>query len=97
MIPAGGAEEGSSHAQGVLLATLSYGFAINITPPLQAKNGAVVLMSSALDRSFVHTYLLPVASPALGACLRYETVNGPARGSTPITIARAFLASHRSR
>lgn len=51
LISLGSAGQGSSQAQGVLLvlaATVCYGFAINIAPPLQAKYGAVVLMSSVL-------------------------------------------------
>lgn len=51
LVSLGSAAEGSSQAQGVLLvlaATVCYGFAINIAPPLQAKYGAVVLMSSVL-------------------------------------------------
>jgi len=51
LISFGLAGEGSSEARGVLLvlaATICYGFAINVAPPLQAKYGAIVLMSSVL-------------------------------------------------
>lgn len=43
--------EGSSETRGVLLvvlATLCYGIAVNIAPPLQAKYGAITLMSGVL-------------------------------------------------
>ncbi len=51
LISLGSAAEGSSQAKGVVLvlaATFCYGFAINLAPPLQAKYGGVVLMSSVL-------------------------------------------------
>ena len=51
LVSLGSAGEGASQTQGVLLvllATLCYGFAFNIAPPLQAKYGAVVTMSSVL-------------------------------------------------
>jgi len=51
LISFGSAGEGSSQARGVvliLIATACYGFAINIAPSLQAKYGAIVLMSSVL-------------------------------------------------
>jgi len=51
LISFGSAGEGSSEARGVLLvlaATVCYGFAINVAPPLQSKYGAIVLMSSVL-------------------------------------------------
>lgn len=58
MVSLGSAGEGSSQASGVvliLLATLCYGFAFNIAPPLQAKYGAVVLMSGVLGVAAVLT------------------------------------------
>lgn len=51
LISLGSASEGSSQAKGVLLvlgATVCYGFALNVAPPLQAKYGSIVLMSSVL-------------------------------------------------
>lgn len=51
LISLGAAGEGSSETQGVLLvllATICYGFAFNIAPPLQTKYGAIVLMSNVL-------------------------------------------------
>lgn len=51
LISLGSAGEGSSQTRGVVLvlaATACYGFALNIAPPLQAKYGAIVLMSSVL-------------------------------------------------
>lgn len=51
LISLGSASEGSSEAQGValiVLATVCYGFAFAIAPPLQAKYGAIVLMSNVL-------------------------------------------------
>lgn len=51
LISLGSAGEGSSETRGVLLvlaATVCYGFAINLAPPLQAKYGSVVLMSTVL-------------------------------------------------
>ena len=56
LVSLGSASDGSSEAQGVLLvllATVCYGFAFNIAPPLQAKYGAVVLMSSVLSGATV--------------------------------------------
>ena len=50
-ISLGSAGEGSSETRGVLLvlaATVCYGFALNVAPPLQAKYGSIVLMSSVL-------------------------------------------------
>ena len=52
LISLGSAAEGASQARGVLLvllATVCYGFAMNVTPALQAKYGAVVLMSNVLS------------------------------------------------
>ena len=51
LVSLGSAGEGSSEARGVLLvlaATLCYGIAFNIAPTLQARYGAVVLMSNVL-------------------------------------------------
>ena len=51
LISLGSSGGGSTQTRGVLMvlaATLCYGFAINIAAPLQAKYGAVVLMSSVL-------------------------------------------------
>ncbi len=51
LISLGSSGGGSTETRGVLMvlaATLCYGFAINIAAPLQAKYGAVVLMSSVL-------------------------------------------------
>ena len=51
LVSLGSAGEGSSEAKGVLLvllATLCYGFALNMASPLQAKYGAIVLMSNVL-------------------------------------------------
>jgi len=51
LISLGSAGEGGSEARGVLLvlgATVCYGFALNVAPPLQARYGAIVLMSSVL-------------------------------------------------
>lgn len=67
LISLGSAGQGSSQAQGVLLvlaATVCYGFAINIAPPLQAKYGAVVLMSSVLGVASV--LVVPYALIDLG-------------------------------
>lgn len=58
LISLGSAAEGSSQLQGVLMvigATVCYGFAFNIAPPLQAQYGAVVLMSSVLGVASVLT------------------------------------------
>ncbi|MEM7095052.1 MAG: DMT family transporter [Actinomycetota bacterium] len=68
LVSLGSAGEGSSQAQGVLLvlaATLCYGFAFNIAPQLQAKYGAVVLMSSVLSIATVAT--VPYAIVDLGS------------------------------
>lgn len=67
LISLGSAGQGSSQAQGVLLvlaATACYGFAINIAPPLQAKYGAIVLMSSVLGVASV--LVVPYALVDLG-------------------------------
>lgn len=51
LVALGSAGEGSSELRGVLLvlgATVCYGVAINLAPPLQARYGAVVLMSTVL-------------------------------------------------
>ena len=68
LISLGSAAEGSSQAQGVLLvllATVCYGFAFNIAPPLQAKYGAIVLMSNVLGIASV--LVLPLALVDLGS------------------------------
>lgn len=67
LISAGSASGGSSQIQGVLLvlaATGCYGFAINMAPPLQAKYGAIVLMSSVL--SVASVLVVPYALVDLG-------------------------------
>lgn len=67
LVSLGSAGEGSSQARGVvlvLLATLCYGFATNMAPPLQAKYGAIVLMSSVLTVASV--LVLPYALVDLG-------------------------------
>lgn len=67
LISLGAAGDGTSQARGVLLvlaATLCYGFAINIAPPLQAKYGSIVLMSSVLGVATV--LVLPYAFVDLG-------------------------------
>ncbi len=51
LVSLGSAGEGSSEARGVLLilaATVCYGIAFNVAPPLQARYGSVVLMSDVL-------------------------------------------------
>ncbi len=66
-ISLGSAGDGSSEVQGVLLvlaATLCYGFALNIAPPLQAKYGSIVLMSSVL--SIASVVVAPLALVDLG-------------------------------
>lgn len=67
LISLGSAGQGWSEARGValvLLATVAYGFAINIAPPLQAKYGAIVLMSSVLGIATL--FVLPYALVDLG-------------------------------
>lgn len=67
LVSLGSASEGSSQAQGValvLIATVCYGFAINIAGPLQAKYGAIVLMSSVLTVAMVAVF--PLAFVDLG-------------------------------
>lgn len=67
LISLGSAAEGSSQAKGVLLvllATVCYGFAMNMAPPLQAKYGAVVLMSSVLTVATI--CVVPYAMVNLG-------------------------------
>ncbi|MEL7156948.1 MAG: DMT family transporter [Actinomycetota bacterium] len=67
LVSLGSAGEGSSQARGVLLvlgATVCYGFAINIAPPLQARYGAVVLMSTVLTVATV--LVIPAALIDLG-------------------------------
>ncbi len=67
LISLGSAAEGGSEAQGVLLvllATLCYGFAMNVAPPLQAKYGAIVLMSNVL--SLAALFCVPYALVDLG-------------------------------
>ncbi len=60
LISLGSSSGGSTEILGVVLvlaATLCYGFAVNIAPPLQAKYGAVVLMSEVLG--FATIWVLP--------------------------------------
>jgi len=67
LISLGSAGEGSSEARGVLLvlgATFCYGIAFNIAPPLQAKYGAIILMSSVLTVASV--LVVPYALVNLG-------------------------------
>jgi len=67
LISLGSAAEGSSQLQGVVMviaATVCYGFAFNIAPPLQARYGAVVLMSSVLGAASIVT--LPYMLVTLG-------------------------------
>lgn len=67
LVSLGSAGEGPSEARGVLLvlgATACYGIAINLTPPLQARYGAVVLMSDVLGIATV--LVLPFALVDLG-------------------------------
>lgn len=62
LVSVGSAGEGSSEARGVMLilaATVCYGFAINMASPLQAKYGAIVLMSSVLGTATV--FVAPLA------------------------------------
>ena len=67
LISLGSAGEGSSEAKGVvlvLLATLCYGFALNMASPLQAKYGGIVLMANVLTVATVLT--VPFAMVNLG-------------------------------
>lgn len=67
LISLGSAGEGSSEAKGVLLvllATLCYGFALNMASPLQAKYGGIVLMANVLLVAAVLTF--PFAMVNLG-------------------------------
>lgn len=67
LISLGSAGGGSSETRGVLLvlaATVCYGFALNLAPPLQAKYGAIVLMSSVLGIAAV--LVAPLALVNLG-------------------------------
>ena len=60
LISLGSASGGTTEAFGVLLvllATLCYGFAVNIAPPLQAKYGAIATMSEVLG--FATIWVLP--------------------------------------
>ena len=60
LISLGSASGGNTEVLGValvLLATLCYGFAVNIAPPLQAKYGAVVAMSEVLGYATI--WVLP--------------------------------------
>lgn len=66
LISLGSAGEGSSETRGVLLvlaATFCYGFALNLAPPLQAKYGAIVLMSSVLSIATVLVAPLALIDP----------------------------------
>ena len=68
LVSLGSAGEGASQARGVVLvlaATVCYGVAINLAPPLQARYGAVVLMSDVLAIATV--MVLPPALIDLGA------------------------------
>ncbi len=68
LISLGSAAEGASQARGVLLvllATVCYGFAMNLAPALQAKYGAVVLMSNVLSVATI--FCAPYALVDLGA------------------------------
>ena len=67
LISLGSAGEGSSQAKGVvlvLLATVCYGFALNMASPLQAKYGGIVLMANVLSVATVLTF--PYAMVNLG-------------------------------
>jgi len=67
LISLGSSADGGSQAQGVvllLLATVCYGFAINMAAPLQARYGALVLMSSVL--SIATVAVVPYALVDLG-------------------------------
>ena len=67
LISLGSAGEGSSQAKGVLLvllATVCYGFALNMASPLQAKYGGIVLMANVLTVATVLTF--PYAMINLG-------------------------------
>ncbi len=67
LISLGSAGEGSSEARGVLLvlaATVCYGVAFNIAPPLQSKYGAVTLMTAVLQVATV--LCIPYALVDLG-------------------------------
>lgn len=67
LISLGAAGEGSSQARGVLLvlgATTCYGFALNMAPPLQARYGAIVLMSNVMTVATIA--VLPYALIDLG-------------------------------
>jgi drug/metabolite transporter (DMT)-like permease len=67
LISLGAASDGSSQAKGVALvlaATVCYGFAMNLAPPLQAKYGAITLMSSVLGVASV--LVVPYALVDLG-------------------------------
>lgn len=67
LISFGSAGEGSSEAKGValvLLATVCYGFALNMASPLQAKYGGIVLMANVLAVATVLTF--PFAMVNLG-------------------------------
>lgn len=59
LISLGSAGEGASQTKGVvlvLLATVCYGFALNMASPLQAKYGGVVLMANVLTVATVLTF-----------------------------------------
>lgn len=67
LISAPSLTESSSQARGVLLvlgATVCYGFAINLAGPLQAKYGAVTLMSAVLGLATI--WVTPFALVSLG-------------------------------
>jgi len=67
LISLGSAGQGSSQTKGVLLvllATVCYGFALNMASPLQAKYGGIVLMANVLTVATVLT--IPYALIDLG-------------------------------
>lgn len=67
LVSLGSAGEGSSETRGVLLvlaATVCYGVAFNLAPPLQARYGAIVLMSEVLATATI--VVAPLALIDLG-------------------------------
>ena len=73
LISFGSSSGGSTEVLGivlVLIATLCYGFAVNIAPPLQAKYGAIVTMSEVLG--FATIWVLPFGILSLPGA-RFET------------------------
>ncbi|MEL6982338.1 MAG: DMT family transporter, partial [Actinomycetota bacterium] len=96
LVSAGSAGEGSSEARGVLLvlaATVCYGVAFNLAPPLQARYGAVVLMSEVLATATI--LVAPLALFDLGSN-RWQTssvVALVALGSIGTGVAYWIMAS----